>query len=191
MSSAAARRPEQVALFGDDLPEAPPAPRVNDRPEAAALAEALQVRDCREVLLELSTTARQRGAPTTSTGYVLDMLRYNASKCWVTIWLLACGCLWHWRMQHERISQTRYKPREEGEKEGFGMGQIARPGAILQAWGASSSAESLSYRGGNATPVPASDSGELERKFPTGEGREIRDRSTAGPRTLEEGVTNG
>lgn len=37
-----AKRPEQDALFGDDLPEAPPAPRVNDRPEAAALAEVLQ-----------------------------------------------------------------------------------------------------------------------------------------------------
>jgi hypothetical protein len=41
--SRAAKRPEQVALFGDDLPEVPPAPRVNDRPEAAALAEVLQV----------------------------------------------------------------------------------------------------------------------------------------------------
>ncbi len=34
-------RPEQVALFAD-LPEAPPASRVNDRPEAAALAEVLK-----------------------------------------------------------------------------------------------------------------------------------------------------
>lgn len=34
---------EQAGLFGDDLPEAPPAPRVNDRREAAALAEVLQV----------------------------------------------------------------------------------------------------------------------------------------------------
>lgn len=42
MSRAAARRPEQVALFGDAIPEAPPAPRVNDRLEAAALAEVLQ-----------------------------------------------------------------------------------------------------------------------------------------------------
>ncbi len=41
--SRAPKRPEQVALFGDDLPEAAPAPRVNDRPEAAALAEVLQV----------------------------------------------------------------------------------------------------------------------------------------------------
>ena len=37
-----AKRPEQAALFGDDLPEAQPAPRVNDRPEAAALAEVIQ-----------------------------------------------------------------------------------------------------------------------------------------------------
>ena len=36
-----AKRPEQAALFAD-LPEAPPAPRVNDRPEAAALAEVVQ-----------------------------------------------------------------------------------------------------------------------------------------------------
>ena len=35
-------RPAQAALFAD-LPEAPPAPRANDRPEAAALAEVLQV----------------------------------------------------------------------------------------------------------------------------------------------------
>lgn len=38
-----ANRPEQVALFGDDLPEATTAARVNARPEAAALAEVLQV----------------------------------------------------------------------------------------------------------------------------------------------------
>jgi hypothetical protein len=38
-----AKRYEQPALFGDDLPEAPPAPRVNDRLEAATLAEVLQV----------------------------------------------------------------------------------------------------------------------------------------------------
>jgi hypothetical protein len=38
-----AMRPEQVALFGDDLPEAPPVPRHNDRPEATSLAELLQV----------------------------------------------------------------------------------------------------------------------------------------------------
>lgn len=35
-------RPEQVALF-DDMQEAPPAPRHNALPEAAALAEVLQV----------------------------------------------------------------------------------------------------------------------------------------------------
>ncbi|MEF8701533.1 MAG: VRR-NUC domain-containing protein [Candidatus Accumulibacter sp. UW20] len=40
--SRAARRPEQVALFDDEIPEAPPAPRVNDRLEAAALAEVLK-----------------------------------------------------------------------------------------------------------------------------------------------------
>ena len=34
-------RPAQSALFAD-LPEAPPASRRNDRPEAAALAEVLQ-----------------------------------------------------------------------------------------------------------------------------------------------------
>jgi hypothetical protein len=39
-------RPEQVALF-DDLPEAQPAPRrVNDRLEAAALAEVLKALRC-------------------------------------------------------------------------------------------------------------------------------------------------
>lgn len=47
-----ANRPEQVALFAD-LPEAPPAPRSNDRREAAALAEVLQALrhqpDCRMV----------------------------------------------------------------------------------------------------------------------------------------------
>ncbi|MCM8623267.1 MAG: VRR-NUC domain-containing protein [Candidatus Accumulibacter sp.] len=41
--SRAAKRPEQAALFGDDIPQAAPAPRANDRPEAAALAEVLQV----------------------------------------------------------------------------------------------------------------------------------------------------
>jgi len=40
--SRAATRPEQDSLFADDIPEAPPAPRRNDRPEAAALAEVLQ-----------------------------------------------------------------------------------------------------------------------------------------------------
>ena len=39
--SIAAKRPEQVALFSN-LPEASPAPRRNDRSEAAALAEVLQ-----------------------------------------------------------------------------------------------------------------------------------------------------
>jgi len=37
-----AARPKQARLF-DDLPEVPPVPRVNARPEAAALAEVLQV----------------------------------------------------------------------------------------------------------------------------------------------------
>lgn len=37
----AAARQQQAALF-DDLPPTAPAPRVNDRPEAAALAEVLQ-----------------------------------------------------------------------------------------------------------------------------------------------------
>ncbi len=37
-----APRQEQVSLFGDDLPPTAPAPRVNARPEAAALAEVLQ-----------------------------------------------------------------------------------------------------------------------------------------------------
>jgi hypothetical protein len=36
-------RPEQAALFGDEIPEAAPLPRVNDRGEAAALAEVMQV----------------------------------------------------------------------------------------------------------------------------------------------------
>lgn len=35
--------PEQARPLGDDLSEAPPAPRHNDRHEAAALAEVLQV----------------------------------------------------------------------------------------------------------------------------------------------------
>ncbi|WP_288129454.1 VRR-NUC domain-containing protein [Accumulibacter sp.] len=36
------KRSEQDSLFDDDLPESPPAPRRNDRPEAGALAEVLQ-----------------------------------------------------------------------------------------------------------------------------------------------------
>lgn len=39
----AATRPEQTTLFADEIPEAAPAPRVNDRREAAALAEVMQV----------------------------------------------------------------------------------------------------------------------------------------------------
>ena len=41
----AARRPQQAALF-PDLPAAPPASRVNNRPEAAALAEVLRALRC-------------------------------------------------------------------------------------------------------------------------------------------------
>jgi len=40
--SRAAKRPAQAALFGDEIPEVVPAPRVNDRREAAALAEVMQ-----------------------------------------------------------------------------------------------------------------------------------------------------
>jgi hypothetical protein len=39
--SRSAKRPEEIALFGDDLPVTPPAQRVNARLEAAALAEVL------------------------------------------------------------------------------------------------------------------------------------------------------
>ena len=41
--SRAETRPEQTALFADEIPEAAPTPRVNDRLEAAALAEVMQV----------------------------------------------------------------------------------------------------------------------------------------------------